>query len=308
MIFRGCYFRATKKLRELHPKAIFRFSLTSDQNIQMAQSAQHVDPSSFAMENAELPKEPRFLFIRASLELAQLQDRELRRLAKSPDAADTQQAVSILQSEAIAAPEKGLIQPCWGHPNASYWLLHTKSDPRAFIYSEEDLYIATVFCAAELQVSRDVKFPDLELFVFGLAPSANQLITGWWKGRQLGLVRFLAAAAKHNGAIFSPNGVSRRAWGLGPKAKLDDISRAIKDLAKFPSSLHLAAWEIGAWPMLITGTQTAMSLGRIIRYLFDFARALPDRCEFHHAAESSSSEEDEDQAKKRKIDQDQSSD
>ena len=150
--------------------------------------------------------------------------------------------------------------------------------------------------------------PDLELIVFGLASSANQLITGRWKGRQLGLVRFLANAAKHNGATYSRNGVSRRAWGLDPQASLDNILRPIKDLSEFPSSLHLTAWKIGAWPVLMTGTQTAMSFGRILRYLFDSARAMPDRCEFHHAVEASSSEEEEDQAKNRKIDQDQSSD
>ena len=58
----------------------------------------------------------------------------------------------------------------------------------------------------------------------------------------------------------------------------------------------------------MTGTQTAMSLEWIIRYLLDFARSTPDRCGFHHAVEASSSEEEEGQAKKRKIDQDQSSD
>ena len=56
----------------------------------------------------------------------------------------------------------------------------------------------------------------------------------------------------------------------------------------------------------MTGTQTTMILGRIIRYLFDFARALPERCELHHAAEESSAEEGEagEEAKKRTIDQD----
>ena len=60
--------------------------------------------------------------------------------------------------------------------------------------------------------------------------------------------------------------------------------------------------------MLMTGTQTAMSLEWIIRYLLDFARAMPGCCEFHHAAEAGFSGEEVDQAKKRKIDQDQSSD
>ena len=161
----------------------------------MAQTPKLAYPSSLPDMNVELPPEPRFLFIRASLELAQTQDRELRRLAISTEPADSQQAVAILQSEASAAPEKAHIAPCWGRPNASYWLLHTSADSQAFVYSEDDLYIAVALCAAELQVSREALMPDLELHVFGLVTAANKLITGWWKGRQLGLVSFLAAAA-----------------------------------------------------------------------------------------------------------------
>ena len=266
----------------------------------MTQASQLPFPSSCPDMDLELPKEPRLLFIRASLDIAQSQDQELRRLAISDDPADSRQAMAILQSEANAVPEKELIAQCWDHSNASYWLLHTQADSDAFSYSKEDLYISATFCAAELQVSRKAQMRDLELRIFGLLTSANKLITGWWKGRQLGLVRFLAAAARHNGAIFAPNGVSHRAWGLDPNAKLEDLVRAIRDLAEFPSSLHLAAWKLGAWPILMTGAQTTISLGWVIRYLFDFARALPDRCEFHRTPASSSSE-DEELPKKRKL-------
>ena len=239
--------------------------------------------------------------------LAETQDRELRRLAISSEPADSQQAVAILQPEALAVPEKEHIAQCWGHPNASYRLLHTSADSDAFSYSQEDLYMASTFCAAELQASREASTHDLELHIFGLVAAANELIAGWRRDRQLGLARFLAAAARRNGAIFSPNGVSRRAWGLGPNAKLEDIVRAIKDLAQFPSSLHLAAWKLGAWPALMAGAQTTISLGWVIRYLFDFARALPGRCEFHRTLGSSSSGEEE-LSKKREISQAKSSD
>ena len=209
----------------------------------MTQTPILAGPSFFTSQNLELPREPRLLFVRASLEIAQLQDRELRRLAISPDPADSQQAVAIFQSEAIAAPEKVIIQSRWDHPDASYWLLHAKADSRAFIYSDEDLCVATVYCAAELQVSRDIKLPDLELNVLGLAPSANKLIAGWRQERQHVLVRFLANAAKRNGATYSRNGVSRRAWGLDPQASLGNISRAIRDLSEFPS--HLTSRSLG---------------------------------------------------------------
>ena len=59
--------------------------------------------------------------------------------------------------------------------------------------------------------------------------------------------------------------------------------------------------------MLMTGTQTTISLGWVIRYLFDFARALPDRCEFHRTLGSSSSDEEE-LSKKREISKEKSSD
>ena len=235
-----------------------------------------------------------------SLDVAQSQDRELRRLAISTDPADSHQAMAILQSEANAVPEKELIAQYWGHPNASYWLLHTEADSDAFSYSKGDLNVSATFCAAEPQVSRKAQMRDLELRIFGLVNAANELIAGWWKGRQLGLARFLAAAARHNGAVFSPNGVSHRAWGLGPNAKLEDLVRAIRDLAQFPSSLHLTAWKLGAWPVLMTGAQTTISLGWVTRYLFDFARALPGRCEFHRTLAASSTE-DEELSKKRKL-------
>ena len=77
------------------------------------------DSSYIAVEKLELPAEPRFLFARASLESAQLQDRELRRLAKSTDPADNQQAIASLQSEATAAPEKELIPSCWDRPETA---------------------------------------------------------------------------------------------------------------------------------------------------------------------------------------------
>ena len=145
--------------------------------------------------------------------------------------------------------------------------------------------------------------PELELIIFDLVTSANKLITGRWRGRQLGLVRVLAAAARRNGVVFSVTGVAHRSWGRGPKSKLKDPMRASNDLKQFTSSLHLAARKIGAWPVLMAGTQTSMSFGWIIRYLYDFTRALPTHCEFHHAVGSSSSEMEEEQSGKRKIEQ-----
>ena len=266
----------------------------------MSQATQLPFPSFSEEEKIELPNDPRLLFIRVSLDIAMHQDVELRRLVNSNDPTDACQAMAILQAEANGMPEKELISPYWDHQNASYQLLHTVAASDAFSYSEEDLYISAVFCAAELQVSRKAEMHELELHIFNLVTSANKLITGWWKGKQLGLISFWATAARHHGAIFAPNGVSHKAWGLDPNAKLEDLVRAVRDIDQFPSSLHLTAWKLGAWPVLLTGTQTTMSLGWVTRYLFDFQRALPDRCEFHRTLAATSSEEEE-LSKKRKL-------
>ena len=78
-----------------------------------------------------------------------------------------------------------------------------------------------------------------ELHAFSIVASANELATGWWKGRQLGLVKFWRA-------------------------------RRI--------AMELGATELGASnPGLLSGTQTAMSLGWIANYLFSFCCGLPEK-------------------------------
>ena len=98
-----------------------------------------------------------------------------------------------------------------------------------------------------------------ELHAFSIVTSANELATGWWTGRQLGLVKFLASAANSNGAW------GRRAWGLEPRATPTRYC------------LHLTAWKLGDRPVLLSGTQTAMSLGWIANYLFSFCCVLPEK-------------------------------
>ena len=160
------------------------------------------DLRSIAQEYDPLAGAARCIFIRASLENARIQDQELRRPAAPPDRAENNQAIAISESEAASAPTKELIPSCWGHQNTSYWLKHTEVDSQAFTHASEELRVAAAFCAADLQVSRDIKLSDLELHVFSLASSANEPIAGWWEGRQLGLAKFLASAARRSGASF----------------------------------------------------------------------------------------------------------
>ena len=158
-------------------------------------------------------------------------------------------------------------------------------DSQAFIYTSEELRIAATFCAAELQVSGKIRFSEIGRASF---------------------IKFLASAAKSNGASFTPNGAHRRARGLEPRAPPDRILHAMKDMKEFLSSLHLTAWKLGAWPALFSGAQAAISLGWVINFFFSFCRALPERCEIHHNALGSSSEEELGQAKKRKLEGEQS--
>ena len=102
----------------------------------MTQATQLPFPSFPEEEKIELLNEPRFLFIRASLDIATHQDNELRRLVNSNDPTDACQAMAILQAEANGMPEKELISPCWDHQNASYQLLHTEAASDAYSCSE----------------------------------------------------------------------------------------------------------------------------------------------------------------------------
>ena len=99
----------------------------------MTQTPSLAGPNFFTAQKVELPAEPRFLFIRASLELAQLQVRELRRLAISPDPADSQQ-----ESKAIAAPIGSYCDPAIG----SYCRPRTGAFPDVLGPSERELLAA----------------------------------------------------------------------------------------------------------------------------------------------------------------------
>ena len=238
----------------------------------------------------------------------------LRRLATSPDRAEQRGAYGILETGAAAAPPNGSscaletafskrkqIPACWGRPNASYSLLRADADSQAFTHTRVQLRTAATLCAAELQVSREIQAPELELRIFKLATSPNDLVTGWRKGRQLGLIQFLAEAGKSNGSVYTYAWAFRRGWGLDPEATPARHLQAINALKSFPPIIHLTDWEIGACPVLLAGTQTALSWGRIINYLYSFCRTFPQSCEFRREREPSSSDGEEAKAKKRKL-------
>ena len=153
-------------------------------------------------------------------------------------------------------------------------------DSQAFSYTSEEPYIAATLCAAEPEVSRKIQQLELEPHIFDFAASANELVTSSRKGRQPGLVKFSAGAGKSNGAVNTLNCAFYRGWGLAPEARPARYMQGLKDLKNFPPCLHLAAWKIGDWPVLMAGAQTTMSLGWIISYSHSFRRGLPQTCEY----------------------------
>ena len=117
-----------------------------------------------------------------SLDRARVQDVEPSRLAAASDRAEQRQAYGMSETDAAAAPTEEQIPVCWGRPDASCWLPHTDVNSQDFSHTSEELYVAATLCAAGLQVSRKTQLPELELHTFNLATSANELVTGWWKG------------------------------------------------------------------------------------------------------------------------------
>ena len=83
----------------------------------------------------------------------------------------------------------------------------------------------------------------------------------------------------------------REVWGLYPAATPQRIFLILNDILSFQSSLHLLAWEIGAWPAKMLGTQTAISSGWIVSFLFNLAHQLPMDCDRHWDSPPSSSSE-----------------
>ena len=136
------------------------------------------DLRSIAHECEPLASASRCLFISVSQEDARIQDSDLCRMASFPDREERAQASAIMESEAAAAPPKEQIPTCWGHQNASYWLMLTEVDSQASCYASEELHIAATLCAAELQVSRNIQLSEVELRIFSLATSANELVPG----------------------------------------------------------------------------------------------------------------------------------
>ena len=105
---------------------------------------------------------------------------------------------------------------------------------------------AATFRAAEFRVSRGFGQILAEGFLCKDSIAASTQIAGSRRGRQRGLIIFLAAAAEFNGAEFDGAMLRRMGWGLYPKASAARHIRALNDMRSFPPSVHLLTREIGA--------------------------------------------------------------
>ena len=74
--------------------------------------------------------------------------------------------------------------------------------------------MAATFVAAEFRVSRSRKHHFLGADISRIRAAANAQVADWWRGRQLGLISFLASAAAHNGLHLDCFLVDQKGLGL----------------------------------------------------------------------------------------------
>ena len=152
------------------------------------------------------PKTERFSYeatLRYSLESAESNDKRLTTWVRPPDVDATAATQESLRE--IAKANKPEAQPgiaTWDHSNAEYWLWVTNVDDDSFKYDKEQLVTAATIVGAELQVSRNFSYAAIQPHILKLVTMANTQVLGYWGGRLLGLVSFVATAAKAYGSIF----------------------------------------------------------------------------------------------------------
>ena len=83
--------------------------------------------------------------------------------------------------------------------------------------------------------------------------AVNRQIVGRQRGRQLGLIGFVASAPKYSGAEFDGSRVGQKGWGLRR-------IQAFRDACDFPSVFLASARMMRAWPVRVIGTSADTSL------------------------------------------------
>ena len=124
---------------------------------------------------------------------------------------------------------------------------------------------ATLF-AAEFGASRCLEY---------CVAAASPQIVGRRRGRQLGLISFVASEARYDAAEFHGLTASHRGWGLQRGDSTGRRIQAFRAYCDLPSSLHVLARESGASPVRLFGILSDVSLSWIMNYLFSSAAFLP---------------------------------
>ena len=175
------------------------------------------------------------------------------------------------------------------HTQASAMLWELNTISTSFEYSPDQLTVAATLATAELEASRGMDPSWVAQRIGGLLEAVNDKLVGFWQGRLVGGIRFLSSAAAFNGTTFDGALVRQEGWGLVMESDIARMWQAYRDMADFPSSLHLLAWRIGAWPMKLTGTLTEMPLGWAINYLLGVVAKIPPQLQNDPQQEASSS-------------------
>lgn len=93
--------------------------------------------------------------------------------------------------------------------------------------------------AAEFEVPLICDSSVAAAYIFKVLTAASAQITGWRRGRQLGLISFKAPAAEYDGAAFDGLVVSHKGWGFQAGRNTALCLQACRDACDFPPDLHV---------------------------------------------------------------------
>ena len=218
---------------------------------------------------------PRPALLRASLHRATAQDAELQAFARAVKADGGHQGFELLRFIADVASPNVVHTTYCGRSNATHSLRNAEAGKKPFEYADEHPLRAAALCAAQFQISRKPEPSSIEEYLLKALIAAGTRPAGCRRGGQLGLISFISESAKFNGADFDGTFVTHQGWGIFPGASAQRLNQALNDVRSSPPSLQLLAYDIGAWPTRMLGTQAAICLGWVASYLVSSATQDP---------------------------------
>ena len=174
---------------------------------------------SFMSAEADMPQKAKMtdehtkhVPMRASLHQAVEEQKGLRALARSPKAGDNQKALEKLKDIRNPASPNAVLGTDWDHSNARHWIWNADAEGGASAYDEEQPLRAPAVCAAKFPVLRSSDQSLMEEYLYEVLIAADIQLAGWWRGRQLGLISFLASAAEFHGSMFDKTFATQKNW------------------------------------------------------------------------------------------------